>query len=133
MRRIGSGNGKNDFRVTGQLDDARHGGTIGDRDAPQFHVVFRGDADLGVNFKPGMTLPELRAPLRKDGLIAFGRVQGRLMRGGPKIAGRHITQIDKRSPAIARGVLAPAGDGKITPTTVSAAGAADDDMIASVR
>ncbi len=132
MRRVRGRSREHHFRITGQFNDARRGGTIGDRDAPQLHVVFRRHADLGVDFETGMTLPKLRARLREDGFVAFRRAQGGLIRGGPELSRRQIAQINKRPPAIARGIFAPAGDRQIAPAAVAAAGAADDDMIATV-
>ena len=61
MRRVRVRSGEHHFRVTGHFQDARHGGTIGDRDAAQLHVVFRRHADLGVDFEVGLMLPKLRA------------------------------------------------------------------------
>ena len=106
--------------------------TIGERDAPQLHVVLRRNADFGVDFETGMTLAKLGARLREDGFVAFRRAQGGLVGGGPEFSGRHIAQINKCPPAIARGIFAPAGDRQIAPATVAAAGAADRDMIAAV-
>jgi len=95
MRRVRIRSGEHHFRVTGHFNDTRHGGTIGHGNAPQLHVVFRRHADLGVDVQAGMTLPKLRARLRKDGFVAFGRAQGGLMRGRPNISRRQIAQIDK--------------------------------------
>src|SRR5208283_4829588 len=95
-------------------------GTIGDCYAPQFHVVLRRHADFRVGFEAGVRLPELGARLREDGFVVFGRAQGGLMRGGPKIARRQIAQIDKSPPTIPSGILAPAGDGQIAPATITA-------------
>ena len=72
-----------------------------------------------------MTLAKLRARLGEDGFVTFGRAQGGLIGGGPEFSRRHVAQIDKCSPAIARGILAPAGDRQIAPATVAAARAAD--------
>src|ERR1035438_10925312 len=79
-----------------------------------------------------MVLPEFRARLSEDRLVALGLAKGWLICGGPKISRHEIAQINKRSPAIARGIFTPSGDRQIAPATVAAAGAADDDMIAAV-
>ncbi len=79
-----------------------------------------------------MALPEFRTRLRENGFIAFGRAQGGLIRRGPEFPRRHIAQINKRSPAVARGIFAPAGDRQIAPAAVAAAGAADDHMVTAI-
>ncbi len=122
---VRGGSREHHFRITGQFDDARAWRMIGERDAPQLHVVFRRNADFGVDFEAGMTLAKLGARLREDGFVAFRCAQGGLMGGGPEFSRGHIAQIDKRSPAIARGILAPAGDRQIPPAAVAAARAAD--------
>ena len=124
--------GQHDFGVTGQFDGALHVGMIGEGHASQLHIVFRRDADFGVDFQIGMVLTKLGARLGEDGFATFGRAKTRLMSGRPEFAGGHIAQVDKCSPAIARSVLAPAGDGQIAPTAVAAAGAADHDVVAAV-
>ena len=100
-------------------------GMVGEGDAPQLDVVLGRNADLGVDLQVAMALAKLRARLGENGFVTFGRAQGRLMSGGPEFAGRHIAQIKKRAPAIAGGILAPAGDRQIPPATVTAAGIAD--------
>jgi hypothetical protein len=92
-----------------------------------------GDTQISVwTSRPAWRLPKLRARLGENGFVALGRAHHGLIRGGPEFARRQIAQIDKRSPAIAGGILAPAGDRQIAPATVAAAGAADDDMITAV-
>ena len=132
MRRVRGGRREHHLRVTGQFNDARHGRTISDRDATQLHVVFGRHADFGVDLQPGMTLPEFCARLGEDGFVALGCEPDGLVRRGPDLARRPIAQIHKGPPAIARGVLAPAGDRQIAPATVAAPGATKDDMIPAV-
>ena len=74
-----------------------------------------------VDFQAGLSLAKLRAGLREDGFVAFGGAQGGLMGGGPEFSRRQIAQINKSPPAIARGILAPAGDGQVAPAAVAAA------------
>ena len=105
---------------------------VGEGHAPQLDVVLRRDADFGVDFQAGMALAKLGARLREDGFVALGGAPARLMGGGPEFPGLHIAQIDKSAPAIARGILAPAGDRQVAPAAVAAAGAADHDVIAAV-
>ena len=54
------------------------------------------------------------------------------MGGRPKFSRRQIAQINKRAPAVARGVLPPAGDRQVAPSAIAATGAADDHVIAAV-
>ncbi len=54
------------------------------------------------------------------------------MRGGPEIARGHVAQVAELPPAVARGVLVPAGHGKLAETAVAAARAADHDVVAPV-
>ena len=68
-----------------------------------------------------MVLAKFGPGLREDGFPPLGGAPARLMGGGPEFAGGHIAQIDKRAPAIARGILAPAGDGELPPAAVAAA------------
>ena len=123
---------EHDFGVTGQLDDAPRAGKIGDGHPAQLDVVLGRDADVGVNFQTRRVLAKLGASLSENGLAAFGDAPARLMGGGPEFAGGHIAQVEKSAPAIARRILAPAGDGKIAPAAVAAARAADHDMIAAI-
>src|SRR6266576_3334638 len=105
---------------------------VGERGAPQFYVVFRRDTDFGVNLETILALAKLGTRLREYGFVAFGGAQGGLVSGRPKFSRRHVAQINKGSPAIARGVFAPAGHRQIAPATVTATCVADCDMIATV-
>src|SRR5438105_147997 len=77
-------------------------------------------------------LSKLGPALGENGLVTFGRAQGRLKTGRPEFAGIEIAQINKGSPIIACRILAPAGDGQIMPAAVPAASAADDNMISPI-
>src|ERR1035441_5874568 len=82
---------------------------VGEGHAAQLDIVFGRDADFGVDFHTGVELAKLGAGLSENGFATFGRPPARLMGGGPEFAGGHIAQIDESAPAIARGILAPAG------------------------
>ncbi len=66
MRGIGAMRSQRQFHVAGELEWPAPRRAIGDRHAPQFHVVFGGDGDLHDGFDPGSQAPELRAVRRKS-------------------------------------------------------------------
>ena len=132
MGRVRSLRREHHLGIARQLDHAHRRRVVGELDAPQLHVVLGRNADLGVGLQPRLILAKLRPGLGEDRLLALRRPQGGLMRGGPEIACRGVSQVDKRPPAIARGVLAPSCHGQIAPAAVAPAGAADDDMIPAV-
>ena len=132
MRRVRVRLGEHHFRVTGQFNEPHRVGTIGDRDPAQFHVVLWRHADLRMDFQAGMTMPKLRARLREDGFVAFGRPQRGLMSAGPKVSRRDIPEVNKCSPAIAGRILAPSGNRQVAPPAVAAARRGDDNVIAAV-
>src|SRR5476651_2592080 len=100
--------------------------------APQLHVVLRRNTEFGMMLNLIVTLTKLGARLSEDGLIAFRRAQRWLIGGGPKFSRFQIAQINECPPAVARRILAPAGDREIAPAAVATAGAADGDMVAIV-
>src|SRR6202022_3174587 len=100
--------------------------------ASQLHVVFRRNADFHADIQVAVTAAKLGARSRKNNLVVFGRSQGRLISYGPEFSGRWIAQINKIPPAIASGILAPAGNRQIAPSTVAAAGVADRHVITAV-
>src|SRR4051812_35567221 len=99
---------------------------------PQLNIIFRGNANLSMNFQPGVVLAKLGAGLRKNGFAAFGDGAAWLMRGRPELAGGYIAHVDKGSPAITCSILPPAGDREVTPAAVTAARVADHDVITAV-
>src|SRR5205807_4673765 len=105
---------------------------IGQGHATQLDVVFGRNAQLGMHLQIAMTLAELRPSLRENGLVILCRAQCRLISSGPEFSRRHVAQIEERAPAIAGRILAPAGNGKIVPATVTAAGVADGDVVAAI-
>lgn len=54
---------------------------VGEDDATNFDVVFRGDADLGMGFDRVVAPPVFRASLHENRLVVIGRPQGWLVRG----------------------------------------------------
>src|ERR1035441_9637529 len=103
---------------------------VGESHTAQLDIVFGRDADFAMDFQAGIVLPELGTGLREDRFATCGGAPARLMSGRPEFAARQIAQIDKRAPAIARGILAPASDSQVPPAAVAAARIADHDMIA---
>src|SRR5437588_7336318 len=105
---------------------------IGQGNATQLDVVFGRNAQLRMNLEITMALAEFRPGLGENSFVIFCRAQRRLISGGPEFSRRRVAQIDERAPVIASRILAPAGDGEIFPATVSAAGIADGDVIATI-
>ena len=132
MGSVRRGKREHDFGITGQFDDALRVGMVGESHPAQLDIVFGRDADFGVDFQAGVMLAKLGPGLSEDGFAPFGGAPARLMGGGPEFAGGQIAQIDKSAPAIARGILAPAGDSQLPPAAVAAARVADHHMIAPV-
>src|SRR5205823_4585751 len=75
---------------------------------------------------------ELGAGLGEDGLVAFARLERRLQSSRPEGALFQVAEVTKGTPAIARGVLAPTGDGEVAPTAVTAARMRDGDVVSAV-
>ena len=121
MGSVRRGKCEHDFDITGQFDDALRVGMVGKSHAAQLDIVLGRDADFSVDFQAGMVLAKLGAGLSENGFATFGGPQARLMGGRPEFVGGQITHIDKSAPAIARGILAPAGDGELPPAAVAAA------------
>ena len=65
-------------------------------------------------------------------LVDIRFVSDGLEAGGPEVTGLSVPQDKERSPAIARGILPPAGDSKISPPAESGAGRGDHDGVAAV-
>src|SRR6516225_8759847 len=100
--------------------------------ASKLDVVFYRNADFRADSQAALAVAILGARLRKNDLVLFGWAQGGLISDGPEFSAHCITQIDKSSPAIARGVLAPAGDRQIAPTAVAASGIGDCHVVTAV-
>src|SRR5688500_5828148 len=109
MGRVGRGGREHDLGIARQLDRPLVIRAVDQRDAPQFDVVLRGNADLRVRIYSPVTVTKLGAPLREDGFVTLRGSERRLVGGRPKFAGGNIAEVHKRSPAVARGVFAPAG------------------------
>src|SRR2546427_7142242 len=105
---------------------------VGERNAAHLDVIFGRYADFGMNFEAGVALAKLGARLGEDGFVVFGGAQSRLISRGPKFSAGGVAQINKGSPAIASHILAPAGDREVMPTAITAAGGADDNVIAAI-
>src|SRR2546429_350990 len=108
MRRIPSPDREHPLSVTGQFKKPPPARTVGHSNPPQLHVVFRRNADFGMDFQTGISMAKLGSPLRENRLVTFRRAQGGLIRCGPEFSCCHIAQIDERSPAISRAILPPA-------------------------
>lgn len=100
--------------------------------APQLDVVVERNADFCADLQTTFPLTKLDGSARETNFIALGQMQGRLIRGRPEFSARFVTQINKGSPAIACGVLAPTSDRQVPPTAVAAPGVADRHVIAAV-
>src|SRR6516164_5677479 len=88
--------------------------------ASQFDVVFNRNADFCADLQVALALAILGARPRKKNFVLFRWMQGGLISHRPEFSSCCIAEINKSSPTIARGILAPAGDGQIAPTTVTA-------------
>src|SRR5580704_17242236 len=105
---------------------------IGKGNPPQFHVVFRRNADFRADLEVPSAVAILSARPGKKDFVLFGWAQGGMISGRPEFSGRCIAEIDKSAPTVARGILAPAGDGQITPTAETAPGVADRHVVTPV-
>jgi len=100
--------------------------------ASHLDVVFNRNADFRADLQLALALAILGARACKNGFVVFGWAQGGLISHGPEFSRRCIAQINKSSPTIAGGILAPPGDGQIAPTAVAASGAGDCQVVTSV-
>src|SRR5262249_5488936 len=132
MRRIRPGNSEDHFGVTCQLDDALRMGMVRNSHPSQLNVVFPRNADFRVDLEVAVALAILRTRTAKNTCVLSGWAQGGLISYRPEFSRHRIAQINKGSPTITRGILAPAGNRQITPTTVAASGIADSQVITSV-
>ena len=62
------------FSITGDLQHLDGMRPVRDPDPSHFHIVFRRDHDLRLGIYPEILSPELDMPLRKQHLIALGRL-----------------------------------------------------------
>src|SRR5215469_2856293 len=132
MRRIRPGNSEDHFGVTCQLDDALRMGMVRKSHASQLDVVFSRNADFRADLEVAAALAILGTRTVKNNFVLFGWAQGGLISCRPEFSCDCIAQINKGSPAITRGILTPASNRQITPTTVAASGIADGQVITSV-
>ena len=132
MGQVGIERGQHHLGVAGQLDMAGPGRLVGERDPADFHIVLGGDTDFGVGIDRLVAPPVFGTPLDEDRLIVLGLAQGRLIGGGPIAPRVAVAQVNKGSPTIAGGILAPAGDGQVAPAAVAAAGMGCHDVVAAV-
>src|SRR5215471_20830419 len=132
MSRIRPGNGKNHFGVTRQFDEALRMRMVRESHASQLDVVFNRNADFRADLQLALALAILGARACKNGFVVFGWAQGGLISHRPEFSRCCIAQINKSSPTIARGILAPAGDGQIAPTAVAASGVGDCQVVTPV-
>src|SRR6516165_11917333 len=100
--------------------------------ASHLDVVFNRNADFRADLQLALALAILGARACKNGFVVFGWAQGGLISHGPEFSRRCIAQINKSSPAIARGILSPAGDRQIAPTAVAASGVGDCQVVTAV-
>ena len=122
-----------DLDVARQLDLARPVALIRHGEAPHLGVVLRRDGDLEARLDAviasqddgllGEELHEVVLRLLADGLI--GR--------GPDRAVVDVAQVDELAARVARGVLAPPGDGAAPAEARSAAGVRHDRDVGAVR
>src|SRR5688572_23205326 len=106
---------------------------VGDGDAPQLHIIFGRNTDFGVEFEFAMALPEFRPPLGEDGFVSFCWLRRGLIGKRPEFARFNIADVTKASPTISSSVLAPARERQVLPATVTAARAAHDEMVTTIR
>lgn len=96
-------------------------------------VVFRGNDDFCVRFDRVVSPPVFGTCLHEDCLVVIGTAQGRLMRGRPIPSTIAVTQVNEGAPVIRGGILAPTGDGEVTPAAVTAAGMSRHNVVVAVR
>src|SRR2546426_2699372 len=68
-----------------------------------------------------------------DDLVAIRLAAGRLIAGGPDLAGASVPQEHVAPPVVACHVLPPAGDGDVAPAAVPGAGGRRHYRVATVR
>ncbi len=78
-------------------------------------------------------LHDLGPVLGIDDLVVVRFASARLEAGGPDVTGLRVAQEDECAPAVARRVLAPAGNGKLAPAAEPGARRRDHDRVAAVR
>ncbi len=119
---IGGRRGEDDFRVRGELDVARASAEVRERDSPHFRIILRGDDDFERGRDRAIPPDDLDALFGVLDLIGARLDTARLVTGRPDLAAVYIAYEDVRAEVIARHVLAPAGDGKLAPSTVAGSG-----------
>ncbi len=122
MRAVGGVRRQRQFAIAGQLDAAHALGSVGQRDAADFGVVFGRDHDFGAGFDFGIAAAELGAVGGKRHAIAPLAPRNRLKRVRPHKAFVQVAHVNERAVIVARGVGAPARDVHVAPARIAAAG-----------
>ena len=123
---------QHDFGVRGELDLAVAAGMVRQGYAADLHVVLRRDADLGLRLQIVVATPEFGAALGENGLLELRFALHRMVGDRPADVGVDVAQVAEGAPAIARGVLAPAGEHQVAPAAVAAADVGDHDVVVAV-
>ncbi|MNS10489.1 hypothetical protein D3C72_420070 [compost metagenome] len=120
------------FGVGCQLDGARLATTVQQRYAAQFDIIFRRHNHLSFHIQGAERAPEFRARIGKDHFVAAVRIAHRLPGIAPDFTRLQIADIAERTPVIAGGIAAPAGEGQIVPAAVTAASVGHHQMVMTV-
>jgi hypothetical protein len=129
VRGLGS---QHDLGIGREIDLTVSALEIGHRQSTKLGVVLGRNHDLEDDRERPVPLRDLGAVLRIDDVVLVRGGSGRLEASGPHATGPHIPQEDERPPAVSGRVLAPAGHGKLAPSTEPGARRRDHDRVAPV-
>ena len=106
---------------------------IGERDAAHFDVIFRRNGDFGVRIDLVDARAKLGAALAEDGFVSCrGAATWADARRTRTLPLSEVAQINKSTPAIARGIFPPAGQRGVVPQAVAAARVGHHDVITAI-
>ena len=124
---------EHDLGVAGQLQLARAGVVVGQRDPADLGAGLRRDGDLGDGLDRRVEPAKGHLVGREDRLVVLGREAGGLVAGRPEGVGADVLDIDEQAAGVAGAVLAPAGDVQTPAGAVSRPGVGEHHAVLGVR
>ena len=124
---------QDDLGVTGDLQLARPGIVVGQRDPANLDGLLGRDRDLQKRLDVGVAPANGGLVRREDDLVTLGRPADRLISGGPDQVALHVADVAELAPDLARRVLAPARHVEAPAFAVARPRVGDHDVVGGVR
>ncbi len=130
---IGRRRCQNDFSIGCDLDSARSGAGICQRDTSHLRIVFRRYENVEGCDERAVVPHKLRAIFGKHYVVTIGPHAGRLMGGRPYCTAVDVAQEDVAAGVVSRRVLAPSRHGMTSPFAIAGTGGRQHHRVTPVR